>query len=395
MARREIEARAVITAKDNASATFRRIAGEVHRLEGASARVARASGAVARGSTTALAALGRFAAPAALAAGAVAASKNFAAYDRQLSYLANTANATEAQMAGVRDVISDTSREVAEAPQDVLKGTQTFIAALGDLDTATKATRETARAAKAFGTDIEDQAAAGVAVIQNLGIEVERLNRANEIMAAGANIGMFEPSDMAKHLPAIAAAAKELKVVGDAGLAKLVTHLEVARTATGDSATAANDYYNLLSKIVAPQTIGNVKDLARSMGRNVDLTKEIEKGYKNGTDAIDTFLRVVRDLTNNDPAKVKVLIPDMQANRALTALLSQYDDLDDKLRIVLDSLGLVDKAFARVMNDAQSGFDKLSAAWERWQKMVGKKVGAAPPPDCSPPAWMNPPASAR
>lgn len=370
-----LEARAVISAVDKTGTVFQQVAGKIARLESASTRVGRVSSAVTRSGTMAMAAIGRFAAPAALAAGAVAASKNFATYDRQLSYLANTADATSEQMAAVRREITATSREIAETPDEVLKGTQTFIAALGDIETATKATRETARAAKAYGTDIEDQASAGVAVVQNLGIQVERLNRANEIMAAGANIGQFEPRDMAKHLPSIAAAAKELKVVGEGGLGKLVAHLEVVRTATGDSATAANDYYNLLSKIVAPQTIGNVKDLAKSQGKNVDLVKEIERGYAHGTDAIETFLRVIKELTNADPNKVKELVPDMQANRALTALLSQYDQLDSKIRTVLNSVGLVDKAFKRVMADQQAGLDKLNQAWDRHLKIVGENTG--------------------
>ncbi|MEP9355988.1 phage tail tape measure protein [Xanthobacter sp. KR7-65] len=372
---RTMEARAVISAVDKTGNVFRQVAGKINHLQAASTRVGRASASVSRSGATALAAIGRFAAPAALAAGAVAASKNFAAYDRQLSYLANTADATAEQMAGVRKEIGATSRLVAETPDEVLKGTQTFISALGDLDIATKATRETARAAKAFGTDITDQAAAGVAVVQNLGIAVDRLNRANEIMAAGANIGMFEPRDMAKHLPSIAAAAKELKVVGEAGLGKLVAHLEVVRTATGDSATAANDYYNLLSKIVAPSTIDAVNDMAKDQKKNIDLLKELDKGYANGTDAVQTFLRVVRELTKGDPNKIKELVPDMQANRALTALIALYDSLDDKIRTVLNSVGLVDRAFARVMKDQQSNLDRMTQAFDRLMKLVGENTG--------------------
>ncbi|MFG1223014.1 phage tail tape measure protein [Xanthobacter wiegelii] len=372
---RTMEARAVISAVDRTGNVFRQVAGKMNALTAAGTRVGRVSAAVSRSSAAALATIGRFAAPAALAAGAVAASRNFAAYDRQLSYLANTADATAEQMAGVRKEIGATSRLVAETPDEVLKGTQTFIAALGDLDIATRATRETARAAKAFGTDITDQAAAGVAVVQNLGIAVDRLNRANEIMAAGANIGMFEPKDMAKHLPSIAAAAKELKIVGEAGLGKLVAHLEVVRTATGDSATAANDYYNLLSKIVAPGTIDAVNDMAKDQKKNIDLLKEIDKGYANGTDAVQTFLRVVRELTKGDPNKIKELVPDMQANRALTALISLYDSLDDKIRTVLNSVGLVDKAFARVMKDQQSNLDRMTQAFDRLAKIVGENVG--------------------
>lgn len=375
MSLRTMEARAIISATDKTGSVFARVGEKIRRLESTSVRANRAGAAMAQKGAATMAALGRFAAPAALAAGAVAASKNFAAYDRQLTYLANTADATADQMAGVRKEIGATSRLVAETPDEVLKGTQTYIAALGDVGLATKATRETARAAKAFGTDITDQAAAGVAVIQNLGIAVERLNRANEIMAAGANIGMFEPKDMAKHLPSIAAAAKELKVVGEAGLGKLVAHLEVVRTATGDSATAANDYYNFLSKIVAKQTIDNVRDMAKEQGKNVDLVKEIERGYEKGTDAVETFLRVTKDLTKGNPNKVKELVPDMQANRALTALLSQYDQLDAKIRTVMQSVGLVDKAFKRVMSDQQSDWDKLFQAADRYFKFIGERTG--------------------
>lgn len=366
---RSLEARAIISAQDKTGNVFERIAGKVRHLEAASGRANRMSAAVARSGASTLAMVGRFAAPAALAAGAVAASRNFAAFDRQLTYLGNTAEASGEQMASVRKEIGATSRFVAESPEEVLRATNAYVTAGQDLTTAAKATRETAITAKAYGADMEETARAGTAVLQNLNIEVGKLGRAFDIMAEGAKVGQFEFRDMAREMPAVAAAAQALGMTGEKALGEIVGGLEIVRTATGDSSTAANDYYNLLQKITAKET----RDRFKKLG--IDIETEIKKGTAHGESAMMTFLRVVQRATGGDPFKIKNLVVDMQANRALTALISKFGDLEGVIARVMAASGARMNAFGNVMADQQAGLDKLSQAWDRLLKIVGKNTG--------------------
>lgn len=373
---RVMEAKAVISAADKTGGTFAAVAQKIRRLEAAGVQANRraaqsagiaasAASRVAGAGVSAMAALGRYAAPAAIAAGTVAATKNFAAFDRQLTYLGNTAEASGEQMAAVRKEITETATIVAESPEDVLKATNAYVTAGQSLEVAAKATRETAITSKAFGSDMEETARAGTAAIQNMGIRVENLGRAFDIMAEGAKVGQFEFKDMAKEMPSILAAAQGLGEQGEKALGRIVASLEVVRSATGDSSTAANDYYNLLQKIIAPETLKNFKKAG------VDLQKELVQAKEKGESMIDAFLRIAQRESKGDPFKLKALVGDMRANRALTALLSNLRELDGMTERVLGASGNRLGAFNSVMSDQQAPLDQLSASWDRFVKSVG------------------------
>lgn len=360
MAKRVIEARARITAEDQASGVFAKVARRLGILQTQSQRI---------GNAYVAASLRRAALPAAaMAVGAVAAQRNFAMYDRQITHLANTAEASAEQVAMVRREVNDTAKLVAEKPEAVLAATNAYVTAGENLTTAAKATRETAVTAKAFGADIEETARAGTAVIQNMGIQVENLGRAFDIMGEGAKVGQFEFKDMAGELPALTAAAAQLGMVGERALAQLVAGLEIARTATGDSATAANDMLNLFGKITAKETIDRFAKLG------INLEKEIKKGVQKGSTALETFLELVMRLTKGDPFKMKDLIVDAQAGRALSALIGKYEQFGDTTQRVFSASGARAKAFENVMGDAMAPVERMEAGFDRIVKAAGQLV---------------------
>lgn len=105
---------------------------------------------------------------------------------------------------------------------------------------------------------------------------------------AAATAGAFEKEDMAKHLPALLPLAKLSGLTGEAGMVKVLTLLQQARTTAGSSDEAANNVKNLLTKITSEDTAKDFKKAGRG-----DLAKHLMAQRAKGVDPLTAWQNVI------------------------------------------------------------------------------------------------------
>lgn len=198
------------------------------------------------------------------------------------------------------------------------------------------------KASTAYKAEIADMAAASFANFQNLKVPVKDTARAIEIMAAAGKAGAFEMKDMAQYFPMLTASAQALKQTGPAAVADLAAAAQVARTATGDAASAATNLQNLLSKINSKVTVEKFK---KEFG--VDLPAALKKAYSEGKTPMEAIAEITNRTLGGDLTKLSYLFEAEQVQGALRPLI-QNMDLYRKIRAdALASTGAVEDDFAR------------------------------------------------
>lgn len=276
-----------------------------------------------------------------LAAPLILAGSSAAAFASGLVDIQQKADLSNAQTAQLADNILRLARAAHQLPE-ALRGGVDVLAGLGlDPRQAIAMIGPIGRLATAFKVDIADGANAAFANLNNLKVGLTDTARALDIMAAGGKAGAFEVRDMAQYFPALTAQARALGQHGVAAVADLTAALEIARRGAGDSATAANNVQNLLSKINAKATIDAFrKNFA------IDLPAALREAYAKGKTPIEAIAEITRRATGGDLAKLSFAFEDMQAQGALRQLIL---DLDDYRRIrdqvARTSAGTIDAAF--------------------------------------------------
>src|SRR3954469_9055819 len=95
-----------------------------------------------------------------------------------------------------------------------------------------------AKVATASGGDINDIAKTAFALIDNLKVGPEQLEKALSGLVAAGKDGRFELKDMAQHFPALTAQAQTLGLTGTAGSSSLAAALQVAMKGAGSTGEA-------------------------------------------------------------------------------------------------------------------------------------------------------------
>ncbi|EGD58377.1 TP901 family phage tail tape measure protein [Novosphingobium nitrogenifigens DSM 19370] len=251
---------------------------------------------------------------------------------------AELTNAETAKMAGNIITLARAAHQLPEAMRsgvDVLAGMgldpRQAVAMIGPIG----------RLGTAFKVDIADGANAAFANLNNLKIGLNETGRALDIMAAGGKAGAFEVRDMAQYFPALTAQARALGQQGLGAVADLTAALEIARRGTGDSATAANNLENLLSKINSKATVD-----AFQKNFGVNLPNALKRAYAEGKTPLEAIAEITKKATGGDLSKLSFAFEDMQAQGALRQLiLDQNDYLRIRNQVSRQSSGTVDAAF--------------------------------------------------
>lgn len=285
------------------------------------------------------------------------AAKAGADFSSQMVDIQQKANLSDAATANMRNNIIDASRASAQMPDEIAASVES-LAGLGmDPQQAAKLALPMGRFMTAFKAQGADTAASLYAGIETLNIPLSQSQKFLDMMAEGGNQGAFEVKDMAAAMPGLTAQMKKLGQEGQSAGAELVAMLQIVRGSTGTSAEAATAASDLLSKLTAPATMNAFKKAG------IDAFGAIEKGLKNNISPLETMIALTNQATGGDDKKLGMFFADKEANRAMTALMQNYDKFGQMKKDIAAADGVTDQAFEqRMANDQNAQMRQLSSA---------------------------------
>jgi len=280
------------------------------------------------------------------------------------------ANLTNRETRAMATNILALSRAAHQLPEDMRAGVDVLAGFGLDPRQAVRMIGPIGRLGTAFKVDLADGAGAAFANLNNLKVPIGETARALDIMAASGNAGAFEVKDMARWFPALTAQMQALGQKGVPAVTDLSAALQIARRATGDADTAANNIQNLLAKIQAPATIRAFK---KNFG--VDLPAAMKKAYAEGKTPLEAIAELTKKVTGGDLSKIGFAFEDMQAQGALRALIQNLDDYRQMRKDIAASGGTVDAAFSqRETQDASIQWKSFTGQLQTFAIIVGAKI---------------------
>jgi TP901 family phage tail tape measure protein len=307
-----------------------------------------------------------------IARGVMSAEKAFASFDRQMTRIGITADATTGQVAAASQEVKQLAQNVALPLEDVVAGLDALVAAGRSLPDAMAFLPAVARTAQAAGAETADIANSADAIAGSFGVAADRMQSAFDILVAGGKAGKFELKDMAQYIPSLAPAMAALGYEGEAGLSKLVAMLQVMRTQTGDASSAATNLQNVLQKMTSDETVKKFSKMGVE-----DLRGQLDAARKSGQDVMQVFLDLTQQATRGDLSKINLLFTDAQLQQGVRALMSQRDLYKEIMALLKDAEGSVMNDLNRVTGDAASSMDRFSNATANAGQSLGKLADAA------------------
>jgi TP901 family phage tail tape measure protein len=307
-----------------------------------------------------------------IARGVMSAEKAFASFDRQMTRIGITADATTGQVAAASGEVKQLAQDVALPLEDGVAGLDALVAAGRSLPEAMAFLPSVARTAQAAGAETADIANSADAIARSFGVASDRMQAAFDILVAGGKAGKFELKDMAQYIPSLAPAMAALGYEGEAGLSKLVAMLQVVRTQTGDASSAATNLQNVLQKMTSDETVKKFSKMGVE-----DLRGQLDVARKSGQDVMQVFLDLTQQATKGDLSKINQLFIDAQLQQGVRALMSERDLYKEITAILENAEGSVMKDLERVTGDAASSMDRFANATGNAGQSLGKLADAA------------------
>jgi len=364
-----IGARVASSVGASASAVERRMAAMGQRLRLANAEAKAAS----RGLMSSGDIRGAIFDSAAVGYGLYKAMDPFVQFEDALVRVGNTAEVYGSTLNKTGDQIIATGKKYGIGAMSALEGVNAYIAAGLDLKTASGALDRTLMLSKTAGIDPTEAAAAGVGVMNNMGVKVEELGAAFDRMALAGKRGNFELSAMAKYMPRLTSAAAKMGMTGVQGVGDIAAMLQIVRQGSADEETAQNNLYNLFEKTFSAET---VKKFAKAGYNLPDMYKAAQAS---GTDYFDSILDAVEKLSKKgeDPFAFANTFEDQQAKSALTMLVTkraEYRKLREEVRA---AAGVLEGDWARVNKTNKTSMDRLGASLRSLAISFGAAFGPA------------------
>lgn len=372
MSNRTIEAIVRLSAKLGPMAAFGQMGSKLADVNRKATAFNRTQALVARSSNAAAAAMIRYAAPAALAYGAVSAGKAFATIERRLERIGINADASSDQMQSAFQRMRTIADDVKTPVENVVTGLESLIASGKSLDEAMALLPKVAAAAQASDSEFAAMATTADAITGSFGIAADQMGIAFDIIAKAGKAGKFEMKDMAAELPSLAPAFAALGYRGEEGLKKLAAALQVVRMETGTSGEAATAFMDVLTKMGSVTVANNFR---KQFG--IDIRREMEKAKASGEDLLMAFIRLSREAVNGDMSKIPLLFTDKQMQIAMRALINRTGEYTSQLGALGDAAGTVQGDIDRLAVNTQASIDKMANSWDRLKTSIGGTI--APP----------------
>ncbi|SLK09481.1 phage tail tape measure protein [Novosphingobium mathurense] len=257
---------------------------------------------------------------------------------------------------------------VNQMPEDLQHGVDTLTGFGLEAGRAVDMMAPIGRAATAYKADIDDLGRASFAAYDNLKVPIAQAGKALDIMAQAGKSGAFEVKDMAQYFPELTASMQSLGATGVPAVADLAAALQITRKGAGDSAGAANNLQNLLSKINARDTIKNFAKFG------IDIPAAMKKAAKDGRSPIEEIVRLTQMATGGDQAKLSSLFGDMQVQQALRPLMSAFQEYRSIRADALAAEGTVNTDFADRMNDTAEKVKRLKIQSKELSTTLGDQL---------------------
>lgn len=218
-----------------------------------------------------------------------------AAFQQQLLDIAGTSNlvgnAAFAYVGKSKEQFETLALQVGQLSDTVAKGAGQMIAAGVDPKLVDASVGRIGRAATAANAEFADMAGVATSLLTTLKLPADQLDGALGGLVIAGKEGAFELKDMAKYFPTLTSQMAKFGVTGREAVNFLGAGLQIARKGTADPAEAANNLKNFLSKILAPATIKNFKDMG------VDIEGVMKDAATKGINPIEAVVQKITKLT--------------------------------------------------------------------------------------------------
>jgi hypothetical protein len=218
-----------------------------------------------------------------------------AAFQQQLLDIAGTSNlvgnAAFAYVGKSKEQFETLALEIGQMSDTVAKGAGQMIAAGVDPKLVDASVGSIGRAATAANAEFADMAGVATSLLTTLKLPADQLDGALGGLVVAGKEGAFELKDMAKYFPTLTSQMAKFGVTGREAVNFLGAGLQIARKGTADPAEAANNLKNFLSKILAPATIKNFKDMG------VDIEGVMKDAATKGINPIEAVVQKITKLT--------------------------------------------------------------------------------------------------
>lgn len=164
------------------------------------------------------------------------------------------------------------------------------------------------RASTAAHADFADMAGVATSLLQTLKLPVNQLDGAMAGFIVSGKEGAFEMKNMAKYLPTLTGQMAKFGIMGRDAVNFLGPALQIAMKGTSDPAEAANNLKNFLSKVMAPATVKNFKDMG------VDIEAVMKNAAIKGINPIEAVIQKITMLTGTSGNEIAGLMKKAKAS---------------------------------------------------------------------------------
>lgn len=235
-----------------------------------------------------------------------------AAFQQKLVDIAGTANlsgaAAYAYVDQIKGKYEDLALKIGQSSDTIASGAGQMIAAGVDPKLIDQSIGGIGRAATAAHAEFNDMAGVATSLMQTLKLPADQLDGALAGLIVSGKEGAFEMKDMAKYLPTLTGQMAKFGVTGREAINFLGSALQIAKKGTSDPAEAANNLKNFLSKILAPATIKNFKDVG------VDINAVMQNAATQGINPIEAVVQKISKLTGVSGNEIAGLMKKAKAN---------------------------------------------------------------------------------
>ncbi len=387
---RVVEAKLRLSAEDKTAAGLNSAAARLKAFEAKAAAMDRAARAAAQGRRIedraqqiaarsrqaqvagAITAGARVAAPYIGAAALAKSFTDFAKFDRQMTNIGITADATREEMERAGEAVRKIASDAATPIGDVAGGLETLVAAGRKLPEAMAFLPTVTKTALATNAAVDDIAKTADAMGASFKIAGADMERAFDVAAFLGNEGRFELKDQSRYLPSIAPLAATRGLLGIEGLTHVGAALQVIQKNAGTAEEAAASMTDVLGKIDTDETI---KRMSKEFG--IDLPKSLTKAKKAGQNTFDTFIAIAERAVGGDMEKVNRIFGDKEARRGLTALLQHREEYRRLIAKAAEAGGTIADGATRKLTDAQAAVHRLGNAFNGAAVATGRLLDAA------------------
>lgn len=291
------------------------------------------------------------------------------AFSTQLEDIRQKADMSSEAIERLGRAARDTGLETAQGASNIAGAIDSMVGS-GDVtpEQAQEISVPLGKASFAYQADTTEMANATSAMVAQLGISADAMEKAYDIMAVGGKQGKFELKDMAAQFPGVLANAKSLGIEGEKGLASIVAWLQISRKGTADGSSAATNLSEFMGKIMSQNSIKNFK------GAGVDIVAEMARAIENNVDPIEHAIGVINGLTDGQRDKMGELFADKQVTDFLlqaTKGVEEYRRIRDE---ALAADGTVERDFQARLATPGGAIARFEASIENLNIAIGNSL---------------------